>query len=84
MLAQNYPNPFNPSTQIEFALDRATSVRLEVYDALGRRIATLVDDVRPAGRFSVRVDATGLPGGLYLYRLTTETGRQTRAMMLIK
>ena len=83
-LAQNYPNPFNPTTHIRFTLPQVMHVRLEVFDALGRRVSTLVDGLRTGGTHTVRFDASGLPGGLYLYRLTTAQERQARAMVLVK
>src|SRR5690606_6748128 len=77
-LAPNYPNPFNPATTIAFSVPRATPVRLTVHDALGRHVATLVDAVRPAGRYELRVDLSGLPSGVYFYRLSTAGFAQTR------
>jgi hypothetical protein len=83
-LEQNYPNPFNPSTQIRFALPIDSKVRLTVYDMLGREVAVLVDDVRPAGRHAVSLDAARLASGIYLYRLEAGTTTFTRKMTLIK
>jgi glycosidase len=83
-LDQNYPNPFNPSTEISFTLDRPGEVRLEVYDMLGRRVAVLLEGVRPAGQASVRFDAHDLPSGTYFYRLDLEGSVLVRPMTLIK
>jgi len=83
-LAQNYPNPFNPSTRIAFDLPRQEHVRLEVYDLLGRRVALLVDEARPAGQHAVDFDAGSLGNGVYLYRITAGGFNQTRKMMLMK
>jgi len=83
-LGQNYPNPFNPTTTIEFAVERAQHVRLAVYDLLGREVAVLVDGQQPAGTFRVTFDATDLSSGLYLYRISTDSGSTTRKMTLIK
>ena len=83
-LQQNYPNPFNPSTRIAFALPRQEHVRLEVYDLLGRRVALLVDEVRPAGHHAVDFDASTLTSGLYLYRITAGDFNRSRKMMLVK
>ena len=83
-LEPNYPNPFNPATTLAFSLDRAQSVRLEVHDVLGRRVATLVDEMRTAGRHEVRFDASGLPSGLYFYRVVTASGSQSRSMVLLR
>jgi hypothetical protein len=83
-LNQNYPNPFNPSTQIEFALPRETHVTLEVYNLLGEKIATLVDEVRQAGYHQVRFSAERMSSGIYLYRLSTNEYTTIRKMMLLK
>jgi hypothetical protein len=83
-LAQNYPNPFNPSTTVEFGLDRTQRVELAVFDLLGRRVALLASGTQPAGTFRVTFDASGLPSGVYLYRLRTGSGATTRRMVLAK
>ncbi|MGF1670096.1 MAG: T9SS type A sorting domain-containing protein [Balneolaceae bacterium] len=89
-LRQNYPNPFNPSTTIAFQLPAAAEIRLEVFDVLGRRVATLVEgQAFPAGGHTVPFDGASLASGLYLYRLSGQTsaGRsflQTKKMMMVK
>jgi len=83
-LWQNYPNPFNPVTTIRFDLARPGPVRLTVYDLAGRAVRTLADGFRPAGTYEVRFDATGLPSGIYLYRLEGEGFAQTRRLTLLK
>jgi hypothetical protein len=83
-LLANYPNPFNPFTMIGYALPEATEVRLEVFDALGRRVATLVDGFRQAGRHESTFNATDLPSGLYVYRLTAGDVVQARTMVVLK
>lgn len=83
-LHQNYPNPFNPSTHIAFDLPARSFVSLEIYDLLGRRVATLVDGVMEPGRHELDWDASGYPSGLYLYRLKTEAATQTKKMILMK
>lgn len=83
-LDQNYPNPFNPSTNIQFELDRARSITLTVYDALGQRVQVLVDGEMAAGTHTARFDASGLASGVYYYRLTTGTHQMTRKMLLLE
>jgi hypothetical protein len=84
-LDQNYPNPFNPSTVIEYALPREARVTLEVYNLLGQRVQTLVDDVRAAGYHTVRFNATGLSSGIYFYRMRAgEDVTFLRKMLLMK
>ncbi|RMH63551.1 MAG: T9SS C-terminal target domain-containing protein [Bacteroidetes bacterium] len=83
-LAPNYPNPFNPSTTIHYTLPQAGPVRLEVYDALGRRVAMLVDEVQQPGAYTVPFEAARLPSGPYLYRLTAGGRTLTRTMLLVK
>jgi hypothetical protein len=71
-LNQNYPNPFNPVTTIEYALPTEAFVTLEVYDPLGRRVATLVNEQFTAGHHEVEFDASDLATGLYFYRMHAE------------
>ena len=87
-LGVNYPNPFNPSTIIPYQLSAPTHVRLEVFNLLGQRIATLVDGQRPAGFHTAVWDATNAAGqavsaGVYLYRLSGDGAKLSRSMILI-
>lgn len=84
VLHQNYPNPFNPSTMIQFEIPMASHVSLKVFDVLGRELATLVDDTRAAGRYTVGFDASGLSSGVYLYRLYAGGVSLTRRMLLLR
>jgi len=84
-LEQNYPNPFNPSTNIAFALAKAGEVKLEIFNALGQKVATLVNGRVTAGQHTVAWDARNVPSGIYFYKL--EAGgafSQTRKMVLMK
>jgi trimeric autotransporter adhesin len=84
LLAENYPNPFNPSTTIRFSVPEASSVTLEVFDLLGRRISLLTDRELSAGSHQAVWDASGFASGVYLYRLTAGSKTVTGKMMLMK
>lgn len=84
ILDQNYPNPFNPTTRISFDLARTEHVTLKVYDIVGKEVATLVNETRPAGRYSEQFDASRLSSGVYMYRLTTPTQTATKKLVLMK
>jgi hypothetical protein len=88
-LDQNYPNPFNPSTTISFEVPSAGSVRLSIFDVLGRSVRTLVDAERAAGRYVVTWDGSDDNGsqvssGIYMYKLETGGASQTRSMTLLR
>jgi len=84
VLAQNYPNPFNPVTTINYQIGQSTQVRLQVFDVLGRHVATLVDGMQPIGTHTVTFDGAGLASGLYMYRLNAGGTTQVKKMMLLK
>ena len=84
-LNQNYPNPFNPSTVIRYGIPQSGEVRLEVFDLLGRRVATLVDNERKsAGYHQVSFDASNLASGIYFYRIVAGKYVDSKRMTLIK
>ena len=83
-LQQNYPNPFNPSTVIRYSIPTRSHVVMKVYDVLGRDVATLVDDMRSAGEYSVRWNAANVASGVYFCRLTNENRVEVREMMIVK
>jgi len=83
-LAQNYPNPFNPSTIISWQVPIAAHNVLKVYDGLGKEVATLINEEKPAGNYEVEFDAAGLPSGIYFYRLQAGDFVETRQMLLLK
>jgi flagellar hook assembly protein FlgD len=88
-LAQNSPNPFNPSTTIRFTVPEKGRVALNVYDANGRLVRSLVDDVRDAGSHDVTWDGRDNSGasvgsGVYFYRLTAGKFRESKKMVLLK
>ncbi|MGA9115890.1 MAG: T9SS type A sorting domain-containing protein [Bacteroidota bacterium] len=81
---QNYPNPFNPTTEIRFGIPSALRVRAEIFTLLGERAATLVDEVLEPGVHVIRLDATGLGSGVYLYRIQAGSRSSTHRMVLVK
>jgi aminopeptidase N len=92
-LSQNYPNPFNPSTKIKFTIPqspllggdgRGGLVTLKVYDVLGNEVATLVNENKPAGSYEIEFGGTGLPSGVYFYRLQAGGFVETKKMILLR
>jgi hypothetical protein len=83
-LNQNYPNPFNPSTSIQFDLLRTGLTTLKVYNLLGQEVATLVNETKPAGSYTVQWNAPNMTTGMYFYKLTSGTLTQVKKMMLVK
>ncbi len=84
VLEQNYPNPFNPTTTIKFQISSKGFVTLKIYDMIGREVATLVNGFQETGIHDVKFDASNLPSGVYLYRITAGTYAETRKLVLIK
>lgn len=97
-LEQNYPNPFNPNTVISYhlparlpagqasqaGLSVISNVTLCVYDILGREVATLVNEVQPAGSYSIKWDASKFASGVYFYKIQAGTFSQVKKMLLIR
>jgi S-ribosylhomocysteine lyase LuxS involved in autoinducer biosynthesis len=83
-LEQNYPNPFNPSTTIRFTIPNTENVQLDVFDMLGRKVATLVNQRLAAGTYTVQFNASQLSSGMYFYRISAGNFKQAMKMMLIK
>ncbi|MBK8981333.1 MAG: T9SS type A sorting domain-containing protein [Ignavibacteria bacterium] len=84
LLNQNFPNPFNPSTVIRYSIKENRIVNLIVYNALGKKVTTLVNEKQYTGSYEVEFDGSGLPGGVYFYRLSTGNFNETKKMILIK
>jgi hypothetical protein len=84
MLYQNYPNPFNPVTLIKWQQPMQSQVLIKVYDILGNEIAVLVNEIKPAGNYSVNFDASGFASGVYFYSITAGGFRQTKKMIVTK
>ncbi len=84
MLLQNYPNPFNPTTTISYSIPKRGLVQLKVYDILGKEVATLVNEEKPAGKYSVKFNGSNLPSGVYFYNLRINNFVQSRKMILLR
>lgn len=83
-LSQNYPNPFNPSTSFTYQIAKEELVSLRVYDVLGQEVATLVNDIKPAGSYHVTWNAAGFGSGIYFARMQTGSFNETKKLMLVK
>ena len=83
-LNQNYPNPFNPSTTIEYSIIESGIVKLQVYNNIGEKVATLVNDYKEAGIYRVDFDASELSSGIYYYRIDTGNFISVKKMILLK
>lgn len=83
-LEDNVPNPFTDSTEVRYTLTKRTRVELIVYDMSGREVAELVHERQAPGEYSVRFDATDLPGGMYFYKMKTDAGSLTKKMYLAR
>ncbi|MBN2092826.1 CotH kinase family protein [candidate division KSB1 bacterium] len=83
-LSQNYPNPFNPTTIIKYSVPRSSFISLQVYDLLGKKVATLVKGTFPAGNYTVTFDGSGLSNGVYFYQMKSDNFIETRKFLLIK
>ena len=83
-LKQNYPNPFNPSTKITYSVGTASKVKLTVYDMLGREVATLVNQTKRPGEYTVNFNASNLSSGVYIYSLNADGQTISKKMTLMK
>lgn len=83
-LSQNYPNPFNPSTTIQYSVPKESNVTLKVFDILGKEVATLVNEEKNVGVYTVNFNASQLKSGIYFYTLQVGSFIETKKMILIK
>jgi hypothetical protein len=88
-LSQNYPNPFNPTTEIQFTIVNRLLTIVKVFDVLGREVATLVNEVKEPGTYTVQFSANGgngsnLASGVYFYRLQAGSFVQTKTLLLLR
>jgi hypothetical protein len=83
-LKQNYPNPFNPTTTIKYSLPVNSTVKLTVYNSLGKEVTTLLDGTKNAGNHEINFNASQLSSGIYFYRLDADGFTETKKMLLVK
>ena len=83
-LNQNYPNPLNPTTEISFALQKGSDIKLEVFNIIGQKVATLIDEPLEAGEHKVVWDGSQVASGLYFYRIEANQYSATRKLILLK
>ena len=83
-LEQNYPNPFNPTTVISYQCPVNSNVKLTVFDVLGKKVTTLVNEQKPAGNYTVQWNAAGMPSGMFFYTLQAGKYTETKKLVVIK
>jgi len=83
-LSQNYPNPFNPVTHVRFGLPKTSRVKIELYNLLGQKVDTILENFLNSGYYVVDYDASSLPSGIYLYRLEGDGFSEIKRMILLK
>jgi len=84
VLNQNFPNPFNPTTVISYQFSVNSDVKLSVFDILGREVATLVNEKKPAGSYAVQWNAVNMPSGIYFYKLQAGKYTEVKKLVLLK
>jgi phosphatidylserine/phosphatidylglycerophosphate/cardiolipin synthase-like enzyme len=83
-LTQNFPNPFNPTTNFQFQIPFASIVTIQVYDILGREVASLLNEMKPAGTYQVLWNASKLPSGVYFYQIHAGSFHEVKKAVLLK
>lgn len=83
-LSQNYPNPFNPSTMVRYTIKNTDKVTLSVYDLLGRKIATVVDQIQKSGQYEIEWNASSFGSGIYFYRLQSGNNVAVKKMLIVR
>ena len=83
-LNQNYPNPFNPTTRIKYSIAKNSFVSLIVYNIVGEKVTTLIEQQQYAGRYEVDWNASNLANGIYIYRVQAGNFVETKKMILLK
>ena len=83
-LKQNYPNPFNPITQIQYDMNGAGQVKMDLFDIRGAKVRTLINEQKPAGSYEFAFDGSQLSSGVYFYSMTANGITKTRKLVLMK
>src|ERR1035437_5380448 len=83
-LGQNFPNPFNPETKINYSIAKEGHVKLTVFNAIGNKVATIVNEYKPAGNYSIQFNGSNLASGIYLYRLESGNYSAAKKFILLK
>ena len=83
-LDQNYPNPFNPATTIKFGVKEKSNVRIDIFNSIGEKVSTILNEEREPGNYSIDFRAVDLPSGVYLYQIKAGIFVETKKMILIK
>ena len=83
-LYDNYPNPFNPSTTLRYSLPEASLTSIKIYDAVGKEVAVVVNEMKTAGTYQIEFNAVGLSSGIYYYSIQAGTFSETKKMILMK
>jgi flagellar hook assembly protein FlgD len=84
LLEQNYPNPFNPTTRFQYTVAAAGLVTLKMYDALGREVATIVDEVKQPGVYQAEWDARSFPSGVYTCRMQAGSFSNSKKVVFLR
>ena len=83
-LSQNYPNPFNPSTSISYTVPNQSHISLKIYNTMGQEVRELVNEIKSPGVYNVTFNASGLPSGVYFYKLKGNGISQVKKMVYLK
>ncbi|MEN3039306.1 MAG: T9SS type A sorting domain-containing protein, partial [Candidatus Kryptonium sp.] len=83
-LYQNYPNPFNPTTTIEFDIAKDAHVKLEIFNLSGEKVSEIINKKLEAGRYSIVVDFSNMPSGIYFYKLIADEFVEVKRMVFLK
>jgi hypothetical protein len=84
LLKQNYPNPFNPSSTISYSIVKAGNVLLTVYNAIGSKVVTILNEYKTSGSYTVKFNGNNLASGIYFYRLESGEATIVKKMLLMK